>query len=529
MYCLIDRAILIDLMNILKGVATVGLLTLLSRISGYVRDIFISSQLGTGIAADIFVVILRLPNLFRSLFGEGALNTAFTPIYTEILHNKGLGDARKFAGSTQTILVLILGIFCISLCIMMPEFMDITTPGFSNDPHTMLTITSLSRITISYLFFISLVAFYGGILNSHNKYGAFASAPIILNLSLIIACGAGRRYINLPILEVLAYAVTIAGFLELIWMLLAARFNNLLIGFTKIELSSEIKKFFKRILPVAAGSGVWQINSWVEMIIVSSVPGGMSALYYADRISQLPLALVGTALGTVLMPVLAKSYSDNDLLSINKHKTSAVELSLFLVLPAVAGIFTLAYQIIGCLFQNGAFDAESTIKSAEALVILVLALPAQVLNKIFLSSFYASGDTRTPVKVAVISITINLLVAFLLIHSLKHLGMAVASVCSAWFSVIACYSILYKRSLFRISKEMWRNTLKVMLCSGVMSLSIVFAKSYIPHRSITLLIECIIIGGTTYTASSLIAGTIKLSDIKNLLKSRKGKISLCQK
>lgn len=503
-------------MSILKGAFTVSFITLISRISGYARDVFVSAHLGTGIAADIFVVMLRLPNLFRTLFGEGALNISFIPLYSEFLATKGKSSAQHVAAITQAILSLVLIGFCATLYIMMPEFVSVTTPGFSDDPGVIETITRLTRITISYLAFISLVAFYGGILNSHGKYAAFALAPIIMNICIIIATMC-EGYVDMSMLDILAYAIAISGALELLWMVCVAKKYDLAPGFARIEITPEIKEFFSRILPGIVGSGVWQINSWVEMMIISSVPGGMSLLYYADRINQLPLALVGTALGTVMMPLLAKSYAQKDMISIQRHKSMAIELSLLLALPAAAGIFMLAHPIISILFENGAFTAESSVKSAAALSIFAFALPAQIISKIFLSSFYASGDTKTPVKVAAFSIAINISIALLLIDEMKHLGMAWASVCSAWSNIVISYIILHNRRMFTITKPLLWKSFRISICSLLMIWAIIMVK-VVDVRPILSLVLCIASGGMIYVVSCLMMGVIGKREMSRYLK-----------
>lgn len=503
-------------MSILKGAITVGFITLLSRISGYARDVFVSSALGTGISGDIYVIMLRLPNLFRTLFGEGALNVSFTPLYSRILATDGINEAQKTSGIIKTILTLVLLVFCFTLYFFMPEFIKITTPGFSHNPEIFKLIVKVSRITIFYLAFISLVAFYGGILNSHSKYAAFALAPIILNIGIILAI-LFSPYLTISVIDTVAYAISISGVLELLWMICIAAHYKLNPSFSAVRFTPEIKVFFRKLLPGIVGSGVWQINSWVEMMIISVVPGGMSLLFYADRINQLPLALIGTALGTVMMPTLAKSYGKKDVIAIHQQQNTAIEFSLLLAIPSAAAIFVLALPIISTLFERGAFTSESSIQSAAALSIYAIALPAQIISKIFVSSFYASGDTKTPVKIAALSIAVNLAVAFILIKPLLHLGMACSSVCSAWVNISVSYFILHRRQMINITRPLLWKGMRIAGCSIFMMLIISLCLQ-VPISPIFSLLLCITLGSLSYIAACFITKVITIEYITKYMK-----------
>lgn len=506
-------------MSILKSVLRVGSFTMISRISGYVRDMFLSSSLGVGLTSDIFLIILRLPNLFRTLFGEGALSVSFIPLYSSTLESKGFKQAQNFAAITHSILTLSLLLFCCALYFFMPQFVDMTVLGFHDKPDVMLDITRLSRITISYLAFISLVTFYGGVLNSHGKYGPFALVQVIMNIGLIIAILL-QGVLDMPILDVLAYAIAICGALELLWMWAIAKIYGFSPGFAKPRLTMEIKSFFKRLFPGIVGSGVWQINSWIEIMIISAIPGGMTLIYYADRVNQLPLAIIGTAMGTTLMPVLAKKYEAKDVAAVQSYKTSAIEFAMFMSIPAAMVFYILSVPIISFLFEGGKFTADAVLKSGAALSIYAFALPAQITSKVFISSFYASGDTKTPVKISAFCILLNVIVAVSLIDSLEHLGMAWASVSSAWLNILIGYYILRKRGMFFISVYLTIKVLKILVASAVMIVAIKFSWGMYAGLIWNLMFS-ISMGGVVYIASAFALKVIpkRESYTKTLFKS----------
>jgi putative peptidoglycan lipid II flippase len=489
-------------MNIFKTILKVGSFTMISRISGYARDMFLSANLGVGLTSDIFLIILRLPNLFRTLFGEGALSVSFIPLYSSTLESKGFKQAQNFAAITQSILSIALLIFCAVLYFFMPQFIDVTVLGFHDKPDVMVEITRLSRITISYLAFISLVTFYGGVLNSHGKYGPFALVQVIMNVGLIIAVLLDG-IVDMPLLDILAYAIAICGALELLWMWAIAKIYGFSPGFAMPKLTGEIKDFFKRLLPGIVGSGVWQINSWIEIMIISAVPGGMTLIYYADRVNQLPLAIIGTAMGTTLMPVLAKKYEAKDISAVQSYKCSAIEFAMFMAIPASMILYLLSGPIISFLFEGGKFTADSVLKSGAALSIYAFALPAQITSKVFISSFYASGDTKTPVKISAFCILLNAIVAMFLIDRLQHLGMACASVCSAWSNILISYLVLKKRGAFSISANLIVKLVKILIASSIMIVTVKFSWGLYSVLIWDLMFS-LSLGGAVYIALSFI-------------------------
>ena len=319
-------------MNLIASASTFGFFTLISRILGYVRDILIAIFLGTGIFADVFFVAFRLPNTFRRLFAEGTFNAAFIPSYAgELAKNKI--EADSFAKNVFNLLFIILLIFVLVAEIFMPQLIFLIAPGFYNEPEKLKLAVELSRITFPFLFFICLASFFGAILNSYNKFAAAAAAPIILNI-ILIGSLFFSQWFNLSDVLTLSYAVSLAGFLQLLLLLFFVRNNFKPILTIKVKIDEKIKFFFRKLLPSIFSSGVTQINILVGTIIASFQAGAVSYLYYADRVYQMNLAVAGIAVGTVMLPELSKHVKNNNSEQIDNLQNRSLELCLFLSIPA---------------------------------------------------------------------------------------------------------------------------------------------------------------------------------------------------
>lgn len=474
----------------LKNASIISCITLLSRIFGYIRDVLIASKLGAGIYNDLFLIALRIPNMFRSLFGEGAFTNAFVPIYSALLVKEGKKNADKFAMQMQSILFISVLLFSILLFILMPQVISIAVPGIEDEAYRELAVR-YSRVTLPFLLLISLVAFYGGILNALGKYFAFAATPIFFNLILVACCfiPADQQHQ----LEYLSYTVVIAGAIELVWILI---FFYLYGGSFKIlspQYNSKFITFMKRFWPIVIGSGVTQINLLVDTILASFIPHAISYLYYADRINQLPLALLGTAMGVALLPPLSKAYAQQDEgLAIKMHNR-AIEWVLLFVLPAMVGILLLAHEIIFVLFEHANFTAAITYQTKNALMAFSIGLPALTLIKVFIANFYAHGDTKTPVKIAALCILSNLIFSLLLMPKMGHSGIALASSISAWINLTLLWYKLREKQWFALEKRLYKTFRNYSLGAVLMAVAILAAKFYIVHP--VALLACSIIGG----------------------------------
>ena len=372
-------------MNLIKSTGTFSFFTIISRLLGYLRDILIAVFLGAGPLADAFFVAFRIPNTFRRLFSEGTFNAAFVPSYSSILDNKK--KSQKFANNIFTLLTIGLFFLVLVIEIMMPIFVFLIAPGFENDYQKMELAITLTRITFPFLMFISLASFFSAILNSHNKFAVASAAPIILNILLIGVLIFGK-ILNDQLVYYMSYAVTISGILQLIFLYFFVKkyFSPKINLLFKID--NKVKIFFRKLLPSIFSSGVTQINILVGTIIASFQASAVSYLYYADRIYQINLAIAGIAIGTVILPQLSKHVESNKKEKINLIQNKALELSLFLSIPATIALLIASEEIISSLFGYGSFDELSVKNSAKALFYFAIGLPAFSLIKVF-STFFS--------------------------------------------------------------------------------------------------------------------------------------------
>lgn len=504
-------------MSILRNVFTVSGLTLISRVFGYVRDIFMAIFLGAGTLNDAFIIAFRLPNLFRTIFGEGALSSAFVPIFASKVA-KDKQAANEFAGKVTSILTLLLIIFCIVMMIFMPEVISVTAPGYHNYPEIFELAVLLGRITFPYIFLISLVALYGGMLNSINKFYAFAAAPIFLNIAMIIALLLQKHFATPA--HALSWGVIGGGVLELLWMIYFLKKSGLTFSFGMPAVDDDIKKLLKRMLPSIYGSGIAQINIWVSTIIASYVIGGISYLYFADRIYQLPLALIGTAMGFVLLPALSKAFSEGNSADAIKIQNEAVGFCLYLSIPAMFAIMIMAQDIIHVLFERGNFTANATFQTANALTVFSFGLPAYVLIKVFSSTFFSNGDTKTPVKVATISLIINVIISILLLPVIQHVAIAVGSVVSAWFTIIVFLRTLHKRHWYRVNHDLFFSKVLRLIIASLMMVLVIFGIQTLGYYlgEIFALIFEVIIGVLGYFYFTVMFKVISVERLKKVLR-----------
>ncbi|MDC1138653.1 murein biosynthesis integral membrane protein MurJ, partial [Candidatus Pelagibacter sp.] len=360
-------------MNLIKSTGTFSFFTIISRLLGYARDILIAVFLGAGSFADAFFVAFRIPNTFRRLFSEGTFNAAFVPSYSSLLNNKKV--SQKFANNIFTLLTIGLFFLVLVIEIMMPLFVFLIAPGFEGDYQKMELAIKLTRITFPFLMFISLASFFSAILNSHNKFAVASAAPIILNILLIGVLFFGK-ILNDQLVYYLSYAVTISGILQIIFLyFFVKKYFSPKINFS-FKIDNKIKVFFRKLIPSIFSSGVTQINILVGTIIASFQASAVSYLYYADRIYQINLAIAGVAIGTVILPQLSKHVQSNNKDKIKLIQNKALELSLFLSIPATVALIIASEEIISSLFGYGSFDELSVKNSAKALFYFAAGLPA---------------------------------------------------------------------------------------------------------------------------------------------------------
>ena len=506
-------------MNLIKSTGTFGFYTIISRILGYFRDILIAIFLGTSFLADAFFVAFRIPNTFRRLFAEGTFNAAFVPSYTKEMI-KGKSKSIKFAGEIFNILFLGLLFLILLIEIFMPFFVSIIAPGFVEDDKKIQLAIDLTRITFPFLMFVSLSSFFSAILNSHNKFAVASSAPIILNLILIGILFFGNS-LGDDLIYFLSYGVSIGGLLQLIFLYkFSKKYYSIIFKF-KFQINKNIKIFFRKLLPSIFSSGVTQINILVGTIIASFQASAVSYLYYADRIYQINLAIAGIAIGVVVLPKLSQYVHLNKKNKILLIQNKALELSMFLSLPATVALIVGSDEIISALFGYGSFDQESVRNSAKALYYFSLGLPAFAMIKVFSNFFFANQDTKTPFYISLVSVIINILISLYFFNLIGFIIIPIATTISSWFNLIILFLILRNRKLFTFNEIFIMRFFKIVFSSIVMGLffnyllilfdyQLSFDNSYKP----IYLVLSVILGLSFYLFVSYFIKAFQLDDIK---------------
>lgn len=437
-------------MALLRSVATVGGYTMMSRVLGFVRDVLTAAVLGAGPVADAFFIALRLPNLFRSLFAEGAFSSAFVPLFAGRIATDGKRAARLFAEDALAVLLAALLLFVALGEAAMPWLIDVMAPGFAADPAKRALTIELTRITFPYLLYISLVALLGGVLNSVERFAAVAATPVLLNLFLIAALVGARTLGWLPG-HALAWAVTLAGFAQFLWLMAACRAAGMALRLPRPRLTPEVKRLLALMAPGVFGAGVTQLNLLVSTAVASLLPGGaVSYLYYADRLNQLPLGVVGIAVGTAILPPLSRQVRTGLEAEAKHTQNRGVELALLLTLPAAVALAVLAEPILAVLFQRGAFGPAETRATAAALAAFAAGLPAFVLVKVLAPGFFARHDTTTPVKIAAAAMVVNAVLTVALMWPLAHVGNALATSIAGWTNALLLFELLRRRGHFAL-------------------------------------------------------------------------------
>ena len=506
-------------MNLLKSTGTFSFYTIISRLLGYLRDILIAIFLGTGLLADAFFVAFRIPNTFRRLFSEGTFNAAFVPSYTSEMV-KGKKQSNKFANDIFNFLFLSLLTLTLVVQIFMPAFVSVIAPGFIGDAEKMEIAINLTRITFPFLFFICLASFFSAILNSHNKFGAASAAPIILNIILILVLIFSRS-LNDQLVYYLSYGVSFAGILQLLFLYkFVIKYYSLKFNF-KIKVNNKVKIFFKKLLPSIFSSGVTQINILVGTIIASFQASAVSYLYYADRIYQINLAIAGVAIGVVVLPQLSKHVESKKKEKILLIQNKALELSLFLSIPATIALIIGSEQIISALFGYGSFNNASVINSGLALYYFALGLPAFALIKVFSSFFFANHDTKTPFYISLFSVVLNIFISVYYFIEIGFVIIPIATSISSWFNAIVLFLFLKNKKLFYFNEMFFIKFIKIVTASTLMGLFFSFLLNYFQNelafdqniKSLYLILS-VVLGLLFYLIICYLFKAFKMSDIQ---------------
>ncbi|WP_119679756.1 murein biosynthesis integral membrane protein MurJ [Indioceanicola profundi] len=514
-------------MSFARAIATVGGLTMLSRVAGFVRDMLTAWVLGAGTAADIFFVAQRIPNWFRAMFAEGAFTVSFVPMYSARLEKDGRKAADAFADQALSMMVTVLLPLTVVMMVAMPGIMLLVASGYAEEPGVFAQLVRLGQITFPYLILISVVALQTGVLNALGRFGPGAAAPIMLNLCMIAAIGVSWAYGVEPN-TALAWGFTVSGVAQLLWLSVSCWRAGVTLRITVPRLSPEVRQLFRQMAPGALAASVIQINLLVGTHIASLLPAGsVSYLYYADRLNQLPLGVIGIAIGTALLPTLSRHVQAGRQDQVRHYLSRGMEFGLMLALPAAVALAVIPEPILTTLFQRGNFGPAETAATAMALQAYAIGIPAYVASKVFNAAFFSRQDTRTPVKAAIITLLINTALALLLSQYLGHVGIALASGLAAFLNIGLLGLALHRKGILKLDAQVKRRIPRIILAAAGMGLvlaglemllhDLFTAAAYI---RIPALAGLIAVGGAAYGALVLLLGAGSLADAKALLRRR---------
>ena len=495
----------------LGRIFTVGGYTLLSRLTGFARDIMLAAILGAGPVADAFFVAFRLPNHFRAIFAEGAFNAAFVPAYAHVYGQRGEGPARSFADRIFTLLFLSQLILLVFAWLFTPQAMSLLAPGFSEDTEQRRLAIELTRITFPYLLLITLVTLYGGMLNVMNRFASAAAASIFLNLAMMMTLALAAFFPSVG--HAAAWGVLISGFLQ--YFLLAgdlARHGGLP-RFARPRLGEDMRSFFRALGPATLGSMGTQVALFADTIIATFLPAGaLSALYYADRLNQLPIGVIGIAIGTVLLPEMSQRLTSGDRDGAKASQRRAFDFTLLFSVPFVAAFLTVPEIITRAMFARGAFSKADAAAAGATLAAYAIGLIPFVLIRSAVATFYARKDTATPVKAALIGVAVNVALKIALVGSLAQVGLALATVIGAWINLLLVAGFAVRAGYLDLDRALMRSTLKYLVSGAVLAGALWMAGRFgAPHlaqlsvlRDEAMLLVLIIVGTIVYAGSILL-------------------------
>jgi len=513
-------------MSFARAVSTVAGLTLVSRVLGFIRDVLAADIVGAGIVNDAFVVALRLPNMFRRLVAEGAFSVTFVPLFAKATHDKGPEAAAEFAGEAQAVMLAILIPVTIAFIIFMPWVMLALAPGFERGtPRYDLTV-ALCRISFPYLVFISVAALQGGVLNALDRFGPFAFAQTLFNVCLIAGLALTPLFPTPG--HALVYGELAAGVIQVIWMVGACRRAGIRLALRRPRLTPAIRRLFVLMGPQAIGAGAVQINIYIDTFIASFLPAGaISRLYYAERLYQLPLGVIGIAVGTALLPMLARHVKAGDLAAAKQLESRAIEASFLLAAPAAVALIVAGEAIVTGLFSHGKFTLEAASVTARALAFYSAGIPAYVLAKTLSTAYFAREDTKTPLKFSLITIALNTALALTFVLGLKMgvVGIAAATGITAWLNVAMLATGLHRRGLLGLDDRLKRALPRIVAATALMAAALIaIARPFdgwwagdVLHRAVGL---GVLVGGglVVYGAAIMATGAARPAELKALLR-----------
>ncbi|TPG55150.1 murein biosynthesis integral membrane protein MurJ [Sphingomonas glacialis] len=521
-------------MNLVKSLGSVGGLTLVSRVLALLRDSLAARYVGAGFASDAFNgVAFRLPNMFRALFAEGAFSAAFIPLFNKKAAGpEGLPAGYAFAERALAVLLPVLILFTVAMLLAAWPITYLLSGGFARQHPTheqFAFAVMLSRITLPYLALISLASLLGGILNSLDKFWVNAAAPILLNLAMIGGLWFFHGADEYETARVQAISVTVGGVLQLAWLILACHRAGVDMRLRMPRLDKDVREMLRLIVPAAAGAGASQINLLISTSLAGSLlaSGSITYIYYADRLNQLPLGLIGIGLGTILLPTISRLLSSGQDAAAMETQNRGIELALFLTLPATIAFLIAAEPIVRGLFQYGHFTALDAKRCGWALSAFSIGLPSYVLVKVLTPGYYARGDTKTPVRYAMLSIGINIVGNLILIPLIGHVGPPLATALASTVNVAMLYRTLAARGHFVADAGLRRKVPRLLLAALLMGATIyAFEQLLDPYLGGPLIVRYAALGvlvgagGAVYGVACFVTGAYRIADIKGLLRKR---------
>jgi putative peptidoglycan lipid II flippase len=517
--------------SLIRNVSTIGGMTLVSRFFGLARDMLLSRVLGAGGIADAWQLAFQLPNIFRRLFAEGAFASAFVPLFNQRMGKDGdISDARAFADQVLAVLVPILIAFSALFLIVMPWVMGLfASAALAADAARFDLAVLMARIAFPYLAFMSIATLLAAILNSLSRFAAAAAAPIFLNICLVAALviggmGGTDEEARRATATYLAYAVSLSGLIQLVWLYVWARRAQFRLGLRRPQVTPGVRELGRLIVPAIFGAGVYQISRFIDLFFIATLPDkSISFLAFADRLNQLPLGIIGIALGTAILPALSRFIAQDDADSASRLQSNAFELAMLLTVPAAVALFITGPALASAIYVDGAFSVADGLATGAVVGGLVIGLPAYVLVKVLVPNYFARKDTRTPVVTAALSLVINVALNFLLIPHFGIVGLAMAGSLAAWSNCAMLYAVLHRRGHYRLTALVAARTAKIILAATIMGVALWFALPLAGDAFTAGAIErvaavtaTVALGGTVFFGSAWGLGVVNAATIGQL-------------
>jgi len=515
-------------MRLLRSTFVIGGFTAISRVLGFAREILLAAALGTGPVAEAFVVAFRFPNLFRRFFAEGAFNAAYIPLYSRTLEGEGHEEARQFAGDTLSVMIVTLSVLTVASQIFMPVIIRAIAPGFIDEPGLFEMTVLFTQITMPYLLLVSLTAMMGGTLNAHDRFAVSAAAPIALNIIMIGVLLTAPDDVETTGLWI-TIAVPVSGMVQAAMLYWGCRRAGIRLGLRVPRLTPKIRRLIVLGVPGAIAGGVTQINIVISQLIATLQDGAVALLYYADRLYQLPLGVIGIAMGVALLPTLSRRLKAGDDQGAMDATNRAVEISMALTLPATAALLAMPGLLVEGLFQRGAFTAADSEATWLAVQAFAVGLPAFVLIKVFSPGFFAREDTATPMKFAAVSMVLNIVIgaaAFFWIRDFApdrgHVGLAAATSFAGWVNAGLLAFFLARRGALDLDKRLKR-ALPQLLIAALLAGAVMFALTlfsdvmtqWLLGSRLLTAVAASGIGLVSYGVFAIITGGLRISELRH--------------